>query len=352
LPTPTIGATSGTLATSYFAPAIYTGTGATQSVTVGFQPDWVWIKNRTNGANWHVLTDSVRGIQKEIYTNSTAAEATLTTTGVNQFNSSGFQILGSSGDYNRSADNYVAWNWRASNATAVSNTAGTLTSTVSANTTSGFSVVTYTGNGIGASTVGHGIGIAPSMMIIKRRSTTAAWVVYHASLGPTQGIYLNLTDAAATASTFWNNTAPSSSVLTLGTVSENNVNGSTYVAYCFAAVAGFSAFGSYTGNGSADGPFVFTGMRPAFILVKASSSSNLTNWSIFDTSRSPSNLSTQILAPNISDAEFTTVDSQIDILSNGFKLRSTTFTNGINQSGGTYIFMAFASNPFKYSLAR
>lgn len=373
LPTPTIGATSTTLATQYFNPVTYAGTGATQSVTVGFQPDWVWIKNRTNGANWHVLTDAVRGVQKEIYTNSTAAEATLTTTGVNQFNSSGFQILGSSGDYNRSGDNYVAWNWKA-NGSGSTNTSGYITSTVSANTTSGFSIVTYTGNGTGTSsngTVGHGLGVVPSMIIIKRRDNTGFWYVATKDGGtnssPTYSVFtrgssgLNQTGAAfatgqtyassgyITSSTFnlyWLNAA-----VTAGDSYDINYNTGTYVAYCFAEVAGYSKFGSYTGNGSTtDGVFIYTGFRPKYIMFKGSSA--VTNWSIFDTSRNPYNLSTQILAANDSLAEFTTTDSQIDILSNGIKIRSTATASGINQSGATYIFAAFAETPLKYSLAR
>jgi hypothetical protein len=299
-----------------------------------------------------VLTDVVRGVGKSIYTNSTDPEVTNDANGyLSAFNSDGFTLAGGL-RVNASGDAIVAWNWKA-NGTGVTNTAGTITSTVSANTTSGFSVVTYTGTGVAGATVGHGIGAAPRMMIIKSRSATAAWVVYHASLGPTQGIYLNLTDAAFTGSTFWNNVAPSSSVFTLGTVSENNVNGTTYVAYAFAEVPGYSKFGSYTGNGSADGPFVFCGFRPRYIMFKlASGGSNVSNWSIFDTSRSTFNLSTQILAANTADAEYTTADTQIDILSNGIKIRCTTFVAGINQSGTTYIFAAFAESPFKYALAR
>jgi hypothetical protein len=348
LPTPTIGATTATQAIKYFNPATYTGNGSTNSITtVGFQPDWTWLKNRSVPATAgnHFATDAVRGAGIGIYPNLTDAEANNTTlfTG---FTSTGFNVAGTNSSLNENGVTYVSWNWKA-NGTGSSNTAGSITSTVSANTTSGFSVVTYTGNGTGGATVGHGIGIAPSMMIIKRRSTTAAWVVYHASLGPTQGIYLNLTDAAYTGSTFWYNTAPSSSVLTLGTVSENNVNSSTYVAYCFAEIAGYSKFGSYTGNGSTDGPFVYTGFRPAFVLVKKSDSGS-ESWVIVDTTRNTSNVMNSLLRPNTSDAEATA--TWIDALSNGFKCRET--YTGLNASGGTYIYMAFASAPLKFSLAR
>jgi len=332
----------------YFDVVTYTGTGATQTITgLNFQPDFVWIKNRTNGANWHVLTDAVRGVQKEIYTNSTAAEATLTTTGVNQFNSNGFQILGNSGDYNRSGDNYVAWCWKA-NGSGSTNTSGSITSTVSANTTSGFSVVTYSGTGT-TGTIGHGLGVAPSMLIVKCRSNaTTNWYTYHISIGNTGALGLNLTDATITSSAFWNNTSPTSSVFTLsGASGELNGSGRTYVAYCFAEVAGYSKFGSYTGNGSADGVFVYTGFRPAYVMIKNTVNGS-TNWRILDSKRNTYNVIGETLQADTSDAgaNFTL----LDFLSNGFKLRNT-FTD-FNLSSSTYIFMAFAEAPTKFSLAR
>ena len=338
LPTPTIGATSATLASQFFAPVTYAGTSATQSVTVGFQPDFVWIKNRTNGANWHVLTDSVRGIQKELYSNSTTAEGTLTTSGVNQFNASSFQILGNNNDYNGNTSNYVAWNWRASNATAVSNTSGSITSTVSASTTSGFSVVTYAST---TGTVGHGLGVVPSVIIMKGRNVTDQWAVYHISTGNTYAIPLNSTGAGDVNSAFWSNTTPTSTVFSQGSWD----SGYNKVAYCFAPIAGYSAFGSYTGNGSADGPFVFTGFRPAFVMVKRTDSTS--DWYIWDTKRDTYNVVTNTLEANTSDAEASA--TSIDDLSNGFKCRSATV---VNASGGTYIYMAFAEAPQKFSLAR
>ena len=338
LPTPTIGATSATLASQFFAPVTYAGTSATQSVTVGFQPDFVWIKNRTNGANWHVLTDSVRGIQKELYSNSTTAEGTLTTSGVNQFNASSFQILGNNNDYNGNTSNYVAWNWRASNATAVSNTSGSITSTVSASTTSGFSVVTYAST---TGTVGHGLGVVPSVIIMKGRNVTDQWAVYHISTGNTYAIPLNSTGAGDVNSAFWSNTTPTSTVFSQGSWD----SGYNKVAYCFAPIAGYSAFSSYTGNGSTDGPFVFTGFRPAFVMVKRTDSTS--DWYIWDTKRDTYNVVTNTLEANTSDAEASA--TSIDDLSNGFKCRSATV---VNASGGTYIYMAFAEAPQKFSLAR
>jgi len=334
----------------YFDVVTYTGTGATQTISgLNFQPDFVWIKNRTNGANWHVLTDAVRGVQKEIYTNSTAAEATLTTTGVNQFNSNGFQILGNSGDYNRSGDNYVAWCWKA-NGTGVTNNAGSITSTVSANTTSGFSVVTYTGTGANA-TIGHGLGVAPSMVFVKSRSNALHWVIYATAMGSPINYLLFNTDPKGSAATVWNNTAPTSTVFSIGTDSTPNTNGGTYVAYCFAEVAGYSKIGSYIGNGVADGPFIYCGFKPAFVMFKNASSTGA--WGMYDRLRAVTyNPQNAVLYPNYSNAE--NIDpsyTYIDFVSNGIKIRSTGADfNYI--SGNTYIFMAFAENPFKYALAR
>jgi hypothetical protein len=206
---------------------------------------------------------------------------------------------------------------------------------------------TYTGTG-SAATVGHGLGVAPSMIICKGRSVGGNyWQTQHSALGPTKALFLNTTDAAFTNAAYWNNTAPTSTVFSLGGNTDANGNGTTYVAYCFAEVAGYSAFGSYTGNGSADGPFVFTGFRPAFVLVKKSDSGS-ESWVIVDTTRNTSNVMNSLLRPNTSDAEATA--TWIDALSNGFKCRET--YTGLNASGGTYIYMAFAQNPFKYSLAR
>jgi hypothetical protein len=208
-------------------------------------------------------------------------------------------------------------------------------------------VVTYSGNATAGSTVGHGLGVTPAMYIVKRRSSVGDWPVYHVSLGATGSVRLNLTDAFATTAAWWNNTAPTSSVFTIGNANDTNGSGGTFVAYCFAEVAGYSKFGSYTGNGSADGPFVFTGMRPAYVMVKRTDTTD--QWTVYDSARNTSNLTTRILYPNLANAEDVGTDG-IDMLSNGIKMRNT-YSN-LNASGGTYIYMAFASNPFKYSLAR
>jgi len=345
LPTPAIGATSMTQAGKYFNPVLYTGNGSTQSITgVGFQPDMVWIKQRSQVRN-HNVYDAVRGVLKVLQPNVTDAEVNYSDS-LTSFNADGFS-LGSASDPNTNTGTYVAWNWKA-NGAGSSNTAGSITSTVSANTTSGFSIATYTGNGTGGATVGHGLGVAPSMVIVKSRSNALSWNVYHASLGNTQGLNLNTTGAAQTATGFWNNTSPTSTVFSLGNGSDVNTNGATYVAYCFAAVAGYSAFGSYTGNGSSDGPFIFTGFRPAFVLIKCSSATS--DWWLYDTKRGTFNVLNAPLYPNGSFAESPTSALDLDILSNGFKSRSNNGT--VNGSGNTYIYAAFAESPFKYALAR
>jgi hypothetical protein len=348
LPTPTIGATTATQAGKFFAPVLYTGNGATQSITVGFQPDFVWYKSRSSGTWNHGLFDSVRGATNQLFSNTTGAEATYS--GVTAFNSVGFSV-GSDNGGNESGGSMVAWNWRASNATAVSNTAGSITSTVSASTTSGFSIVTYTGNSTSGATVGHGLGVTPSMVIVKGRNTAGlAWCVYHISLGATQYVFLDATSAAGAYSGFWNNTAPTSTLFTLGNDNGTNGTSKTYVAYCFAPIAGYSAFGSYTGNGSADGPFVYTGMRPAYLLFKRYDSTG--NWTVLDNTRNTSNAEYSYLFPNLTLAEIDSASTDsVDFLSNGFKMRGGSSTS-TNTSGATYIYIAFASNPFKYSLAR
>jgi len=344
LPTPTIGATTATQAGKYFNTVLYTGNGGTQSVTgVGFQPDFSWIKTRS-GTNGHAFEDAVRGAGKTLFSNETGAEFNFDSY-FTAFTSDGFNLALGGGSFNTSSGSYVAWNWKA-NGSGSSNTAGSITSTVSASTTSGFSIVTYTGTGANA-TVGHGLGVAPSMVIVKRRSATSDWPVYHTSIGATKGLYLNNTFDASTSSTLWNNTAPTSTVFTVGTDSSNT--GVTHVAYCFAPILGYSSIGSYTGNGSADGPFVFTGMCPAFVIIKAISGTGTGNWVIQDDMRSPSNVSNKTLYANLSNAEDTSYS--IDFLSNGFKLRSASF-DATNQSGANYAYIAFAENPFKYSLAR
>ena len=345
LPTPTIGATTATQAGKFFNTVTYTGTGSSLGVTgVGFQPDWVWVKGRS-GATDHGLYDAVRGVQKQLESNTTTAETTETT-GITAFGSDGF-TTGALAQLNTSSATYVAWNWKA-NGSGSSNTAGSITSTVSASTTSGFSIVTYTGTGANA-TVGHGLGVAPKFIITKKRSSTSNWATNDPSQSnPWSGaLLLNSTNAFASSSAVWNDTAPTTTVFSIGTADAINISSETYVAYCFAPVAGYSAFGSYTGNGSADGPFVYTGFRPAYLMFKRTDSTS--GWTIYDASRDPYNYARNRLYANNSDAEGSGAN-YTDLLSNGFKVRDTDIWG--NANGGTYIYMAFASSPFKFSLAR
>jgi hypothetical protein len=297
----------------------------------------------------NVLTDAVRGVNSQLSSNLTNAQATQTDV-VTAFNSNGFTIAGTDSDTGTSGNTYIGWQWKAGT-TSASNTNGSITSTVSAGATQGFSVVTYTGTGANA-TVGHGLGVAPQMIIVKCRSNASTnFTVYHTSIGNTGYIYLNLTNLAVTGySGFWNNTSPTSSVFSLGSDVDGYVNGSgrTNVAYCFAPIAGYSAFGSYTGNASTDGPFVYTGFKPKFLMIKRTDTTN--SWVIQDTSRSTYNVSQNNIYAESSGAEASYAAELTDILSNGFKQRGTGVS--MNGSGSTYIYIAFAENPFKYANAR
>ena len=329
----------------YFNTVLYTGTGSSQSITgVGFQPDWVWYKERSSTSG-HLLFDVLRGVNNLIVTNNTDAEQSNAQT-LTSFNSDGFSV-GNNSASNESGETYVAWNWKA-NGAGVSNTDGTISSTVSVSTTSGFSIVTYTGTG-SAATVGHGLSAVPRMIIVKNRDAADAWQVYHAAntANPeTDYLVLNTTAATADAADRWNDTLPTSTVFSIGNGVEVNTNTEDYVAYCFAPVAGYSAFGSYTGNGSADGPFVFTGFRPAYVILKRTD--NIGAWWIFDAKRNTYNVINNYLFANAGDAEAS--DATLDFLSNGFKLRIATFQP--NTSGATFIYACFATSPFKLSLAR
>jgi hypothetical protein len=330
------------------AATTYTGTGAALSVSnavnsVSFQPDFVWVKGRS-GATDHALYDSVRGTTKQLESNTTTAETTEAT-GLTAFGSAGFTV-GALAQMNTNTATYVGWQWKASNAAAVTNTSGTISSQVSANPTAGFSIVTWTGTNANA-TIGHGLGVAPAMYITKQRSATGNWFVYHSSVGATKGLFLDLTNAATT-NTYFNNTAPTSTVFSIGSsVGGLNASGVTQVTYCFSEIAGYSKFGGYTGNGSANGPFVYLGFRPRMIMTKRTDAAS--QWYILDTARDLYNCTANLLFPNTSAAESSNTGNY-DELSNGFKLRSTNTDN--NANGGTYIYMAFAENPFTYSLAR
>ena len=355
LPTPTIGATSTTQADNYFGVALYSGTGSGNSNVVSglkFTTDLWWQRAR-NAVKNNYLQDAVRGFgaSKSLTSNSNGAEGFNGTplTQSLSVSSTGFTVSGPDFNGNTVSETYVAWCWNAGGSNAT-NTAGTITSTVRANTTSGFSIVTYTGNDTSGSTVGHGLGVVPAMVICKNRTAgigSGAWPVWHKSLtGGTYYLFLNTTAAQSNGNNNFTAT-PTSTVLNLGRSDTNNT--ATMVAYCFAEVAGYSAFGSYTGNGSADGPFIYTGFRPRFVIRKCSSATS--NWFINDAARNPSNVVLLRLNADLTDVESSGANSDIDFLSNGFKIRATS-TAGVNQSGQTHIYMAFAENPFKYSLAR
>jgi hypothetical protein len=330
--------------TDYFNTVTYAGNGSSpRSITgVGFQPDWVWTKNRS-AANSNTVGDSVRGTGKTIFTDSTSAELTNNGYGYHSsFDADGFAVTGDTvsagGDnVNKSGNNYVSWNWLGANGTA-SNTDGSITSTVSANTTAGFSIVSFTGTGANA-TIGHGLGVAPNVVITKNRDNARNWIYGGDNIAWTKYMILNLTNASASANNAWNDTAPTSSVVSLGSSTVTNESSAEMIAYCFAEKKGYSKFGSYTGNGNADGPFIYTGFKPAFVFQKRTDSTS--NWHIFDNKREPENVMDKYLAPNDSGAEGTATG--FDFLSNGFKSRTSSHWN--NQSGGTYIYMAFAEEP-------
>jgi hypothetical protein len=332
----------------YFNTVLYTGDGGTQSITgVGFQPDFTWIKIRSQVTD-HVLQDAVRGAFRFLNSNSTLGENTNSQIDFfSSFDSDGFTVkyqASNGANYwqtNKSGDTYVAWNWLASNTSGSSNTDGSITSTVSANPSAGFSIVTYTGTG-SAATVGHGLGVAPAMIITKYRNATGYdWYVYHKNVTSGKYLRLNTTEGEIGPELTLYSSAPSSTVINYGSSVGVVANGGTYVAYCFAEVEGYSKFGSYTGNGSTDGPFVFCNFRPAWVLTKRTDSTSA--WYLHDTVRNTYNVVNLALSPDLSDAEVS-ANNNLDILSNGFKLR----TSGawMNASGGTYIFMALAENPF------
>ena len=336
---------------SFFDTKLYTGNGGNQTITgLNFQPDMVWTKGRTDAASTgndnHSLTDVVRTAgsygRPMIHPNLTAAEYDPSSGNeqVKTFTSDGF-TLGGNENANYNGTSYVAWNWKAGNAAGSSNSNGSITSTVSVNTTAGFSIVKYTGTGSNA-TVGHGLGAVPKMIIIKETDATTNWIVYHNAIGNGGSLQLNTNIATDTDSTFWNSTTPTSTVFTLGSNGNSNGSSDNYIAYCFAEVPGFSKFGTYTGNGNSDGAFVYTGFRPSWMMIKESSNAG-NEWYISDSTRSPINAGTasaKVLAASGSGAEESGQSyNQFDIVSNGYKVRGDdTRSNG---SGRTYVYMAF-----------
>ena len=308
---------------AYFQVKIWTGTGSSNALTLDgdtdMQPDLVWIKSRSDAQN-NILTDAVRGTNKNLYSDATSAEAT-TTDNITAFGSDGFTVAGVGNETNGSSKTYVAWNWKES-------------------ATSGFDIIQFTGNST-ARTISHSLSAVPKMILMKNITNGAAqWVVYHVSTGNTQALYLNTSATPTDVLGFFNDTDPTSSVFTVGTDTAVNGNTNGQICYAWSEKQGFSSMGSYIGNGNADGPFIWTnGMRPAMIIIK--SATEVRNWRMFDNKRSAYNLTDEVLYPDLSNAE-ATGDSEIDMLSNGFKLRKTSD----NTSGETYIYMAFAEAPF------
>ena len=324
---------------------LYTGTGSggsdRQITGVGFQPDLVWIKNR-DSVQEHVVADAVRGATKSLTPDTNEVEATNDLR-VGAFISDGFQ-LGSGAVQNRVNENgsdMVAWNWKA-NGVGSANTDGSINSTVSVNATAGFSIVSYVGDYTAGSTVGHGLGTTPTMYIIKNREGVEPWLVYHQSLGNTKGLYLNTNGAATTNTVFTNNTSPTSSVFSVGAWEGNNGSSQDMIAYCFTDVSGYSKFGSYIGNGSTDGTFVYTGFKPSWVIIKDVADAT-SNWMLRDNKMSPFNPVSVKLCPDLPNAQTDASWVYTDFLSNGFKLRTSEEDNNTNTS--EYIYMAFAAEP-------
>jgi hypothetical protein len=325
----------------YFNTLLYTGNGSTLTVTGNnFQPDFTWIKERSAAGN-HKLADIVRGPTKYLSSDVNSAEDT-TGSGIQSWNSTGF-ILSNATDINDSSQTYAAWNWLGSN-TTTNNTSGTISSTVCANTTSGFSVVSWTGNGTDGATVGHGLGATPKMIIIKNRSVTSAWLVQHIGLpGAPKANSSTLTLASSNTNGCILLEEPNPQI-TYGFDAQINGSGNSMIAYCFSEIKGFSKFGSCIGNGAvSDGIFVYTGFKPSFLLIKSSTVSGISRWIMKDNKRNTYNVVANNLIADVAGAENTDSNDYIDFLSNGFKTRGD--SANINSSGQTYIYMAFAENP-------
>ncbi len=326
---------------AYFQAQIYTGTSATHSVTFGgnsnLQPDWVWTKCRSNTSD-HFLFDSTRGVQNQLHSNTNNAQG-ANATSLTSFNTDGW-TMGTTGGMNYNSQTYVGWGWKANGGTTASNSNGSITSTVQADTTAGLSIVTYTGSGSNA-TIGHGLGVAPEIVLVKKYSsgTVRDWIMYGKALGNTKALMLNNTDSLYTLTDAWNSTTPTSTTFAIGTNGRVNDSGAYYVAYCFAGKQGYSKFGSYAGNGNVDGPFIYTGFKPAWIMIRRTDSSG--DWLMLDSTRSRINVANNALKADSTAAENSGY-WDVDLLSNGFKIRKAD-----NELNGTNLFyMAFAENPF------
>lgn len=338
LPTPVIANPK-----KHFDVKLWVSTGGVQTITgMATTPEFLWSKDRNTGGN-HILNNIVTGSVNVLSSNNTNAEVNAPTV-FTSFNSDGFSL--GSGNYWSNTTSLVSYGWKAGGA-PVSNTSGSITSQVSANPTAGFSIVTYTALGATNQTFGHGLGVAPRFVIFKRRDSTGSWVVWHQGISATQYLLMDSTAGVASGATMWNSTAPSSTVVSLGTT----IAAGNYVAYCFAEVPGFSKIGSYTGNGSADGPFIYCGFKPRFVMIKRADAAQ--EWFMWDASRIGYNQSNYLLFANSSQAEYSGTESNVDLLSNGFKIRAASPPAvGSNASGGTYIFLAIAETPFNFSTAR
>ncbi len=324
---------------AYFQIAKYTGNGSTQSIVNGgnsnLQPDFIWIKDMGSAFD-HKLSDSTRGSTYTLEANTDTA-AYNDTNAVTSFNTDGFS-LGNNANVNDNTANVVAWQWKANGGTTAANGNGSISSTVQASTTAGFSIVKWTGSGANA-TIGHGLGAIPQVIIFKNYDNTDNWVVYHHRLGNDGGLYLNLGNALNSASSWFNDTTPTSTVFSIGTNSKTNSNGNPMIAYCFSNIKGYSKMDSYKGNGDVDGPFIFTGFKPSFILTKRTD--NTGSWLIHDIKRNGYNSNNDEIEVNTNAAQAN--NDRLDILSNGFKIRNT--AGYVNADGANYVYLALADSP-------
>ena len=331
--------------TDYFNTKLYTGNGSTQSITgVGHQPDWCWFKRRDSGNSNHALQDAVRGVTKFIQSNTNTAEQTSSNY-LTSFDSDGFSLAGD-GDVNQNGGNHVAWNWKAGTTGSGTTTGGGTGKaySYSVNTTAGFSIVKWIGNGSAGHAIPHHLGAVPGMIILKTLDQVGDPLVYHhknTSAPETEFLRLKSTNATQDEAAIWNDTAPTADYFYTGTEATTNGNNNNFIAYCFAEKTGYSKFGSYTGNGNVDGTFLYTGFKPAFVILKRTNTSN--NWIMFDNKRDPHNEAIRVLFPNTSDDEDAgTGANDLDFLSNGIKIRED---NGeCNGSGDSYIYMAFGQS--------
>ena len=336
----------------YFQTAIYSGNSSTLAVTsqgnATIAPDWVWVKRR-NSTSTHALVDSSRGRAKSLGSEAADAEYNTSDTAKDliSFDTNGFTVgPANQRNMNGNGDTFVAWQWKANGGTTSSNTDGSITTTVQANTTAGFSIVTYTGNATNGATIGHGLGAVPQVIIKKNRSTNSReWNVYHHSIGNTKSLFLNTTEAATTESAY-NNTSPTSSIQTINGSGANNGDGDNMIVYFFTPIKGYSKFGSFQGNNSSDGTFVYLGFKPRWLMVKNTTQTHDNHsWIIFDSARETNNVIDTFLEADTNAADVTSGRNEVDFLSNGFKARASygDFNGG---DGHVFVYMAFAEHPF------